>query len=271
MKISEAAKLLGISADTIRYYEKEGIISLKRTDKNSYRDIDNKDIVSLLFCLYNRKMGYSVKESVEYADGIPVSKVTDILDHRIHELETQIQEAKELIDYLSTLKMESATDYYNIGNYWITVEPKRYLIPYARISHSTFQFTVEDPAYYSKLFEYIPFINMAQTADTRDLDKPSANITEWSFVIPENIYPQIPENFLKDVKIIPRQHCLNTVVMNEIWEYPNLEIFKEAWIYLEKSNIKACSIATAAYPNYYFQDKGKKVRYAKVAIPIEFA
>lgn len=29
MKISEAAKLLGISTDTIRYYEKEGVIYQK--------------------------------------------------------------------------------------------------------------------------------------------------------------------------------------------------------------------------------------------------
>lgn len=269
MKISEAAKLLGISADTIRYYEKEGIISLKRIDKNSYRDIDSKDIISLLTCLYNRKIGYSVKESLKYADGIPVSKAVNILDKRIHELEIQIQEAKNLIDYLSTLKVESATDYYNIGKYWITVEPKRYLIPYAFISRSTFQFAVEDLVYYSKLFEYIPFINMAQISDTKDLDNPSANISEWSFIIPEKVYHQIPEDFLKHVKIIPTQHCLNTVVINGNWEYPNLEIFKEAWIYLQKSNVRACSIATATYPNYYFQDKEKKVRYAKIAIPIE--
>ena len=31
MKISDAAKLLGISTDTIRYYEKEGVITPKRT------------------------------------------------------------------------------------------------------------------------------------------------------------------------------------------------------------------------------------------------
>ncbi len=29
--------------------------------------------------------------------------------------------------------MESEIDFYNIGNYWITVEPKCYLLPYAKI------------------------------------------------------------------------------------------------------------------------------------------
>ena len=51
MKISDAAKLLGISTDTIRYYEKEGVITPKRTSKNNYRDLDNRDIISLLICI----------------------------------------------------------------------------------------------------------------------------------------------------------------------------------------------------------------------------
>ena len=82
MKISDAAKLLGISTDTIRYYEKEGVITPKRTSKNNYRDLDNRDIISLLICIYNRKIGYSMKESVEYVEGIPVSKITDILNEK---------------------------------------------------------------------------------------------------------------------------------------------------------------------------------------------
>ena len=269
MKISEAAKILGISTDTIRYYEKEGIISPKRINKNSYRDLDNKDIVSLLSCLYNRKIGYSIKESVEYAKGIPITKVTNILNNRIHELERQINETKNIIDYLSTLKIESVTDFYNIGNYWITIEPKRYLLPYALISHSEFHFTVDDPKYYSKLFEYIPFICMGQIADAKNLYDPLQNITEWFFIIPENVYNQIPKYFLKDIKIISRQHCLNTVVINENWEYPSTEIFKDVSIYLKKNNIKSCGIATAIYPNYYFQKNEKKERYAKIIIPVE--
>ena len=75
--------------------------------------------------------------------------------------------------------------------------------------------------------------------------------------------------FLKDIKIIPRQHCLNTVVINENWEYPSTEIFKDVSIYLKKNNIKSCGIATAIYPNYYFQKNEKKERYAKIIIPVE--
>ena len=83
---------------------------------DSITDLDNKDVISLLACLYNRKIGYSMKESVEYVEGIPVSKVTDILNNKICELESEVKETKNLIDYLTTLKVGSETDFYNIGS-----------------------------------------------------------------------------------------------------------------------------------------------------------
>lgn len=269
MKISDAAKLLGISTDTIRYYEKEGVITPKRTSKNNYRDLDNRDIISLLICIYNRKIGYSMKESVEYVEGIPVSKITDILNKKIDELELEVKETKNLINYLTTLKMESEIDFYNIGNYWITVEPKCYLLPYAKISQSEICFTKDNPRYYAKLFEYLPFINQAQVTNVENICDSPQSVTEWFFVIPEIIYNQITQEFLEDAKVMPRRHCLNTVVINEDWEYPNTEIFRDIFNYLKKHNIKSCGIATATYPNYYFQESGKKVRYAKVKVPIE--
>lgn len=52
-------------------------------------------------------------------------------------------------------------------------------------------------------------------------------------MIPEIIYNQLPQEFFKDARVMPRQHCLNTVVINENWEYPNTEIFKDISIYLK--------------------------------------
>lgn len=56
-----------------------------------------------------------MKESVEYVEGIPVSKVTDILNNKICELESEVKETKNLIDYLTTLKVESETDFIILG------------------------------------------------------------------------------------------------------------------------------------------------------------
>ena len=41
---------------------------------------------------------------------------SDILNNKICELESEVKETKNLIDYLTTLKVESETDFYNIGS-----------------------------------------------------------------------------------------------------------------------------------------------------------
>ena len=216
---------------------------------------------------YQKRYGFVYIDREE--DENSVSKITDILNKKIDELELEVKETKNLINYLTTLKMESEIDFYNIGNYWITVEPKCYLLPYAKISQSEICFTKDNPRYYAKLFEYLPFINQAQVTNVENICDSPQSVTEWFFVIPEIIYNQIPQEFLEDAKVMPRRHCLNTVVINEDWEYPNTEIFRDIFNYLKKHNIKSCGIATATYPNYYFQESGKKVRYAKVKVPIE--
>ena len=38
-KIGEVANILGVSADTIRYYEKAGIVYSKKDSSNGYRSV----------------------------------------------------------------------------------------------------------------------------------------------------------------------------------------------------------------------------------------
>ncbi|APQ97613.1 MerR family transcriptional regulator [Clostridium botulinum] len=46
MKIKDAERLTGLSQKTIRYYESEGLISVKR-NSNSYREYDENNINKL--------------------------------------------------------------------------------------------------------------------------------------------------------------------------------------------------------------------------------
>ena len=51
-----------------------------------------------------------------------------------------------------------------------------------------------------KLFEYLPFINQAQVTNVENICDSPQSVTEWFFVIPEIIYNQIPQEFLRICK-----------------------------------------------------------------------
>ena len=63
MTISEAAKRVGLSAKTIRYYEEEGVIAPAIRANNGYRQYNEHHIDQLLFIKRARDLGFSLQES----------------------------------------------------------------------------------------------------------------------------------------------------------------------------------------------------------------
>ena len=65
--ISAAAELLGITVDTIRYYEKEGIAPAPDRGPDGWRRYDERDLAWLAGVVMLRGTGMSVAEMREYA------------------------------------------------------------------------------------------------------------------------------------------------------------------------------------------------------------
>lgn len=76
MNVKEASVLTGIPTDTIRYYEKEGLIPLIDRNISGNREIDEKIIRRLTFAKQMRAAGMSVKSLKEY-----INLVDDLEDN----------------------------------------------------------------------------------------------------------------------------------------------------------------------------------------------
>ena len=61
-KIGEAARILGISPDLLRYYEKKGVVSPEKDQNNDYRYYDFWDINFLMDCLWFKNFGFSIEQ-----------------------------------------------------------------------------------------------------------------------------------------------------------------------------------------------------------------
>lgn len=59
--IGDVAAMVGISRDTLRFYEKKGVISARKKE-NGYRYYSEDDIYRLMYILYHRKMNTSLEE-----------------------------------------------------------------------------------------------------------------------------------------------------------------------------------------------------------------
>ena len=59
--VKQIAELTGVTADTLRYYDKEGIVSPKRHE-NGYRYYDEKDVKALKYLVVLKYAQFSLAE-----------------------------------------------------------------------------------------------------------------------------------------------------------------------------------------------------------------
>ena len=69
MTIKEVEQLLEVPRATIRFYEKQGLISPARGE-NGYRDYTDEDVETLKKIIILRKIGMTVEEISDLFDGI---------------------------------------------------------------------------------------------------------------------------------------------------------------------------------------------------------
>ncbi|MCI8538963.1 MAG: MerR family transcriptional regulator [Oscillospiraceae bacterium] len=64
-KIGDVAKILGISPDLLRYYEKKGVVKPTKDPDNDYRYYDAWDVNFLMDCLWFKNFGFSIEQIAE--------------------------------------------------------------------------------------------------------------------------------------------------------------------------------------------------------------
>ena len=60
-KIGDVAKILGISPDLLRYYEKKGVVKPVKDRSNDYRYYEPWDINFLIDCLWYKNFGFGIE------------------------------------------------------------------------------------------------------------------------------------------------------------------------------------------------------------------
>lgn len=65
MTISELAKACGVGVETIRYYERRGLIPDPRPGKQGYRDFSEDDARRVRFIKQSQGLGFTLKEIAE--------------------------------------------------------------------------------------------------------------------------------------------------------------------------------------------------------------
>lgn len=115
MRIGELARATGTKTETIRYYEREGILpAADRTDSN-YRDYSDEHLATLTFVRRARELGFSMAQVRELLalsdhDEKPCQDVDRLVQQQLAEVERKIADLTALRDELGQMLRSCQAD-----------------------------------------------------------------------------------------------------------------------------------------------------------------
>ena len=101
MRISELSKQTGVHKETVRYYERIGVLPKPERKNNGYRIYAEHDIERLQFIQRARTLDFSLTEITEILDFrereiAPCNYVMDVMAERITEIEGRIHDLEQM-------------------------------------------------------------------------------------------------------------------------------------------------------------------------------
>ena len=111
LKIGELAQHAGISRDTLRFYEKHGLITPSNRTDSGYRLYSKSDVLRISFILSAKEVGFTLNEIHQLLE-LEVTKdkkscqdVKEFVDNKIQVVNQRLIEMKKIKQSLKTLSV----------------------------------------------------------------------------------------------------------------------------------------------------------------------
>jgi DNA-binding transcriptional MerR regulator len=113
MFIHELAKLSGVPAKTIRYYESIGLLPEPQRADNNYRQYTPEVAERLRFIVTSRALGFNLTDIGEFLSArdegtLPCKRVLDSFDERISDIDRRIADLLAVRDTLQRIQRDGA-------------------------------------------------------------------------------------------------------------------------------------------------------------------
>lgn len=106
LKIGEVAKRTGISVETLRFYERSGLLERPPRTEGGYRLYDSEALLTLEFIKRAQTLGFKLEEIKQviadsHAGQSPCAEVREIVRRRLQELDMRLMQMSKYRDALA--------------------------------------------------------------------------------------------------------------------------------------------------------------------------
>ncbi len=266
-RIGDVARILGISPDLLRYYEKKGVVHPVKDKTNDYRYYEPWDINFLLDCLWFKNFGFGIEEIAHMVSDSSYDDILGQVDAKEREIEENLRRQKQLLRRIRAHRKELTNAREHLGKCDICMSPEvcRYL--------NRHNFIYDDSPELSRLsqkwLQYMPFVHRCFEIERSDLPGgPGGENYSWglsldmTYVREFGVEPGGPVEHLPSVKSL---HSVFTSSGKDAFSPKRLEFIMD---YAKKEGL---SVTGNANGNLLCSilENDKLTGYFEVWIPIE--
>ena len=177
-KIGDVAKILGISPDLLRYYEKKGVVKPVKDRSNDYRYYEPWDINFLIDGLWYKNFGFGIDQVAKIVSRSSYSDIQAMIAAKDAEIEASIRHQEMLLRRTREHQQEVNRAQDLLGKCDLVYSPEiyRYLNRYNFIYDNS----KELQALSHQWLQYMPFTHRCFEIGQEDLENKTDNYA-WGF------------------------------------------------------------------------------------------
>lgn len=264
-KIGMMSKLLGISIEGLRLYERRGMINAIKDEETGVRYYEPLDITSLIRCRSYRKYGFTMDETADLMNTKDLNFVIDQYKNREEEIEKRIQWDKQMLSYLKSIRavVESIeTDYEKCV---ISTSPAMYRFVYMKNGELVLNDVTMKK--FSNWMERVPFSALSIIWD-KELFIRGETSYEAALCVPEEYAKAVGHYLGEPVQYIPARKCIYTLSSEDANKFDTEYCMKFAIDYIRE---KGYTLTEDPFCRTFLSTdkKGNYTRWRQVWLPIE--
>ena len=209
--IGEFARILGVTTDTLRVYEKQGILTPQKDCTNNYRYYTDLDCRNILMSRWYRSLQIPLKEATKLTINSSVDEIKKTVLNRQSALKKEIQEQQKLLEKLNDINIEID----GIPNNLNTIKTRSASGLY-RIQQTSQDDLIVDPLLKSlveRWMRLLPFTLFSfQIKKEVFLSDEEEFIYNWGLAIPEKDFVNFNLEMKQGIEYTAPHTCLTTVV-----------------------------------------------------------
>lgn len=155
--VGQVAKMLGVSRDTLKFYEEKGLIKPNQDEENGYRKYNIADINEVITVNFYRDIDIEIKKIQEIKQGDSLDVIESILDEKEKKLEDEIEYKQLLLKRVKSIKKDLKSIKESLNNFTI-----REMKPIVITSEINMKEEIDET--YSEILEKFDYSNRVKKA-----------------------------------------------------------------------------------------------------------